>query len=310
MTERRQRRIAAVIAAFNPDDELLANAAAIRAQVDELIVVDDCSSAPAAAGIFTQLQEQGSKVLALPRNSGIAAALNRGIEELEATTSPEFVLTFDQDSLPVPGYVDNALASYERATAAGRKVGFVSAESFSGHRVPALGKADGPSEAFDPMQSGFFIPVSTFSAIGRFETGFFIDCVDSEFTARARAAGYSVPIGAGCEVGHRLGARLPATVFGRPLRFRGSDLSFNYYSPFRMYYIVRNGTTLLRRYWQRNPSWILRRLVEETKAQLLRFAFSPDRRNLLIAAWQGFLDSGRGREGRISNELVNRFRAR
>ncbi|MET3919692.1 glycosyltransferase [Arthrobacter sp. UYEF20] len=310
MTERRQRRIAAVIAAFNPDDDLLANAAAIRAQVDELVVVDDCSADPAAAGILARLQQQGVMVLAMPRNSGIAAALNRGVEELEATTAPEFILTFDQDSLPVAGYVDNALASYLLATAAGRRVGFVSAESFSGHRVPALGKTDGLAEAFDPMQSGFFIPVSTFAAIGRFDSGFFIDCVDSEFTARVRAAGYSVLIGAGCAVDHRLGARLPATVFGRPLRLKGSALSFNYYSPFRMYYIVRNGTTLIRRYWRRNPSWLLRRLVEESKAQLLRFAFSPDRGSLAIAAWHGFRDSSRGREGQISNELVNRFRAR
>jgi rhamnosyltransferase len=308
VTDRHQRRVAAVIAAFNPDEDLLANAAAIRAQVDELIVVDDGSPAPEAAGIFARLRDQGVKVLVQPHNSGIAAALNRGVDELESMASPEFILTFDQDSLPVADYVANALASYTRATASGRKVGFVCAESFSGHRVPALGQADSPAEAFDPMQSGFLVPVSTFTAIGKFETGFFIDCVDSEFTARTRAAGYSVLIGEGCEVGHRLGARLPATVFGRPLRFRGTGLSFNYYSPFRMYYIVRNGTTLVRRYWRRNPSWILRRLVEETKAQLLRFVFSPDRGNLVIAAWHGFLDARRGRQGRISDELVNRFR--
>jgi rhamnosyltransferase len=309
VTERRQRRIAAVIAAFNPDDDLLANAAAIQAQVDELIVVDDCSSSPAAAGIFTRLRKQGITVLDLPRNSGIASALNQGIEALRAATPPDFILTFDQDSLPVAGYVDNALATYERATAAGRRVAFVSAESFSGHKVPILGQSGGFSEAFDPMQSGFFVPASTFAAIGTFEAGLFIDCVDSEYTARARAAGYSVLIGAGCEVGHRLGARLPATLFGRPLRFRGQALSFNYYSPFRMYYIMRNGTTLVRRYWRRDPAWVLRRAVEETKAQLLRFAFSPGRRSLLLAAWQGLVDSSLGRDGQISNELVNRFGA-
>lgn len=310
MTDRHQRRIAAVIAAFNPDEDLLGNAAAIQAQVDELIVVDDHSTDPTAASVFTRLRDQGVKVLVQPHNSGIAAALNRGVAELESTVRPDFILTFDQDSLPVKDYVANALASYTRATASGRKVGFVCAESFSGHRVPALGQGDSPAEAFDPMQSGFFIPVSTFAAIGTFEAGLFIDCVDSEFTARTRAAGYSVLIGEGCEVGHRLGARLPAKVFGRPLRFRGTALSFNYYSPFRMYYIVRNGTTLVRRYWRRNPSWILRRLMEETKAQLLRFAFSPDRGDLVTAAWHGFLDALRGRQGRISNDLAGRFRAR
>ncbi|WP_183164464.1 glycosyltransferase [Arthrobacter oryzae] len=314
MTDRRQRRIAAVIAAFNPDDDLLAHAAAIRAQVDELVVVDDCSTAPDAAGIFSRLTQDGITVLAMPRNSGIAATLNRGVEEVEATTRPEFILTFDQDSLPVAGYVDNALATYDRATAAGHRVGFVSAESFSGHRVPAMsigtGTGTGQPEAFDPMQSGFFVPATTFAAIGRFEAGFFIDCVDSEFTARARAAGYSVLIGAGCAVEHRLGARLPARLFGRQLRFKGNELSFNYYAPFRMYYIVRNGTVLIRRYWRRNPAWLLRRSVEESKAQILRFTFSPDRSSLVAAAWQGLLDAVRGRDGQISNDLLNRFRAR
>ena len=310
MIESPQRRTAAVIAAFNPDDELLTNAAAIAAQVGQLVVVDDGSTSPTAAPIFDHLTEAGVEVLRLDQNSGIAAALNRGIEELGATTRPEFVLTFDQDSLPVPDYVSRALATFDDATAQGKKVGFVSAESFSGHRVPVLGTANGLNEAFDPMQSGFFIPMSTLADVGDFEAGFFIDCVDSEFTARVRAAGYSILIGAGCEVGHRLGARLPAKMLGRPVRLRGNDLSFNYYSPFRMYYIMRNGATLVRRYWRRNPVWVIRRLVEDAKAQLLRFAFSPDRRYLAIAAWEGLVDSCRGRQGRISQDLLNRIQPR
>ncbi|GAA4029862.1 MULTISPECIES: glycosyltransferase [Arthrobacter] len=310
MIESPQRRTAAVIAAFNPDNELLTNAESIAAQVDELIVVDDCSTSSAAESIFDDLAATGVKVLRLGSNSGIAAALNRGIKELESSTRPDFVLTFDQDSLPVREYVANALATYDRAASVGKKVGFVSAETFSGHRVPVLGASNGVSEAFDPMQSGFFIPLSTLAHVGNFEAGFFIDCVDSEFTARVRAAGYSIVIGSGCEVRHRLGARLPAKVFGWPLRLRGKDLSFNYYSPFRMYYIMRNGTTLARRYWRSNPAWVLRRMVEDAKAQLLRFAFSPDRRSLAIAAWEGVVDSCRGRQGRINQDLLNRIQPR
>lgn len=308
MTERHNRRVAAVIAAYNPDDDLLGNATAISQQVDELVVVDDSSTSPISPAIFEQLRARGITVLHQPGNSGIAAALNRGMAEL--SVAPDFVLTFDQDSLPVEDYVSRALDTYERATTSGLKVGFVCPESFSGHKVPTQGLSNGFPEAFDPMQSGFVIPASTFTAIGNFDAGFFIDCVDSEFTARARAAGYSVIVGSGCEVGHQLGARIPAKVLGRPIRLRGFEVSFNYYSPFRMYYIMRNGTTLVRRYWRTNPAWILRRLAEEFKAQLLRFSFSPDRKYLTIAAWEGFLDSCRGKQGRISQELVNRVSAR
>lgn len=308
MTERHNRRVAAVIAAFNPDDDLLGNVAAIRRQVDELVVVDDSSTSPAAAAIFEQLQAQGIQVVHQLSNSGIAAALNRGIGELRV--APDFILTFDQDSLPVDDYVSRALDTYSQATRTGLNVGFVCPESFSGHKVPTQGLSKGFPEAFDPMQSGFVIPSPTLAAIGTFDAGFFIDCVDSEFTARARAAGYNIIVGEGCEVGHRLGARIPAKAWGRQVRLRGIEVSFNYYSPFRMYYIMRNGTTLVRRYWRSNPAWILRRLTEDFKAQLLRFSFSPDRKYLAMAAWHGFLDSCRGKQGRISQELLNRVSAR
>jgi rhamnosyltransferase len=308
VTERHNRRVAAVIAAFNPDDDLLSNAAAIKRQVDELVIVDDSSTSPAASAIFDQLQGPGIQVVRQPANSGIAAALNRGVAELRM--APDFILTFDQDSLPTEDYVSCALDTYDRATASGVKVGFICPESFSGHKVPTQGLSKGFAEAFDPMQSGFMIPSSTLTAIGNFDAGFFIDCVDSEFTARARAAGYNIIVGKGCEVGHRLGARIPAKVWGRPVRLRGVEVSFNYYSPFRMYYIMRNGTTLVRRYWRSNPAWILRRLTEDFKAQLLRFSFSPDRKYLAMAAWQGFLDACSGKQGRISQELLNRVSAR
>jgi rhamnosyltransferase len=310
VTQSGERRIGAVIAAYNPDSDLVDNARSILSQVDELIVVDDCSSAASAVQIFADLTDMGVTVLRQAQNSGIGAAMNRGVEALARSSAPAFVLTFDQDSLPVQHYVASALKTYDDASMAGAKVAFVSAESFSGHRVPVLHTTNGFPEAFDPMQSGFFIPMATFAAIGMFEAGFFIDCVDSEFTARARTAGYSVLAGHGCEVGHRLGRRLPARFMGRSVRLRGNELSFNYYSPVRMYYIMRNGTTLTRRYLPKAPGWVLRRLLEDAKAQVLRFSFSPDRRQLAVAAWAGFRDSLRGRHGRINSELASRVQTR
>ncbi|WP_159826593.1 glycosyltransferase [Arthrobacter sp. 9AX] len=299
-----------MIAAYNPDTDLIANAQAILKQVDELVVVDDCSGGSNAESIFADLAALGITVVHQPENSGIGAALNRGIEALASNATPDFVLTFDQDSMPVPNYVSSALNTYDDAVGAGIKVGFVTAESFSGHRVPTVKARHQFHEAFDPMQSGFFVPMETIDSLGQFEAGFFIDCVDSEYTARARASGFSVLAGQGCEVAHRLGRRLPARLMGHAVRLGGSELSFNYYPPLRMYYIMRNGTTLARRYLAKAPLWVLRRLIEDAKAQLLRFTFSPDRGQLAAAAWAGLRDSFGGRQGRISSELASRVTSR
>jgi rhamnosyltransferase len=225
----------------------------------------------------------GVRVLRRPRNAGIAASLNAGICSAEESWRPDFFVTLDQDSVPVADYADRAVATYRDARAAGLRVGIVVASSYSGHPVHTRGIVDRFTAAFDPMQSGFVIPRETIEAIGDLDEGLVIDGVDSEYTARARAAGLEVIVGAGCDIRHQLGRRDPARLFGRPLRVFGRHLGYNYHSPQRVYYIARNGTTLTRRYLLKDPAWVLRRLGEETKAHLLRLAFSPNRRAIATA---------------------------
>lgn len=247
-------------------------------------------------------------MIRLPRNAGIAASLNAGIRAAEAEWRPEYVVTFDQDSVPVDDYAERAVATYREARAAGRRVGFVVASSYSGHPVHTRGEVAGFAVAFDPMQSGFVIARETLHAIGHLDEGLVIDGVDSEYTARARAAGLDVLVGAGCDIRHQLGRRDPARLFGRPLRVLGRELSYNYHSPQRVYYIARNGTTLTRRYLRKDPSWVLRRLGEETKAHILRLAFSPNRLAIASAMVAGYRDSFRGRTGVIPEPLARRLR--
>ncbi|KJC64140.1 glycosyltransferase [Agreia bicolorata] len=301
-SELRASGVVAIVASYRPDAELVSTAISLTEQFEHVVVVDDGSPAEFADRLDA-IDATGVRVIRRPQNAGIAATLNAGIRAAEASWHPDFFVTFDQDSVPVDGYADRALATFREARAAGRRVGFVVASSYSGRAVRLRGDVAGFAVAFDPMQSGFVIARETIEAIGHLDEGLVIDGVDSEYTARARAAGFDVLVGAGCDIRHQLGRRDPARLFGRPLRLFGREISYNYHSPKRVYYIARNGTTLSRRYLLKDPAWVLRRLVEETKAHVLRLAFSPNRRAIVAAMAAGYRDSFRGRTGAISNSV-------
>lgn len=299
--------VVAVVAAFRPEADLIANVASVAPQVDGVVVVDDGSPA-GSDDVWGALSAAGALVVHQPANAGIAAALNAGIAEARRRWQPEFVLTLDQDSALTPGYVEHAVDTYRRATASGIAVGLVSASSYGDQPTPVRRSPDAFPRAFDPMQSGTLIPVATLKALGPLDEGLFIDGVDSEYTARAGAAGLAVLTGEGCRLEHGLGRREPTTVFGRPVTVLGRPLSYNYHAPSRVYYIARNGTVLTLRHLRDDPAWVLRRLTEETKAHGMRLVLGRDRGKLLRAMAAGYADALRGRGGRIPDRLADKLR--
>lgn len=304
---KRRPTVAAIIAAYGPPESLVETVTLLLQQLDHVVVVDD-GSPSTSAPTFTRIAATGATVIHQPENAGIAAALNAGLRVSDANWTPDFYLTLDQDSRVTGRYVEFGLKTFNDAHAAGLDVGYICASSYSGHPIPVEASKDGFLHAFDPMQSGFLLPRSTVEMIGNFEEGFFIDGVDSEYTMRARNAGLNVLVGKGCDIEHDLGQRRPGLLLGRKIRIRGVELSYNYHAPARVYYICRNGTILTKRYALKAPRWVVRRLIEELKAHVLRFTFSPNRGLLLRAAIRGIWDGLKGATGRTPLELERRIR--
>lgn len=300
-------RTVAVVAAYRPDAALPDRVRATAEQVEGVVVVDDGSTDAATDGVLAEAERAGATVVRRGRNAGIAAALNVGVAEARRLGATH-VLTLDQDSRPGAGYVAAALDTLRRAEAAGLAVGFVAAASYGPHPAPTRRGPAGFVRAFDPMQSGLVIPVATLDRVGGFDEGLVIDGVDSEFTARVGAAGLLALVGEGCRLEHALGRREPTTLFGRPVRIAGRELSYNYHAPTRVYYIARNGTALTRRYAASDPAWVARRLVEETKAHGMRVVLGRDRVRTLRAMAAGFADGLRGRTGPIPERTERALR--
>lgn len=300
--------VAAVIAAYRPDADIVANVEAAAAQVSGVVVVDDGSPAGASGRVLDAVEAVGAVVVRQPENRGIAAALNAGIAEARRRWAPEFVLTLDQDSTLTSGFVEGAVGTFHRATEAGLRVGLVAASAYGEHPTPTRRSPDAFARAFDPLQSGSLVPVAVLDAVGGFDEGLVIDGVDSEFTARLNAAGLAVLVSDGSVLEHKLGRREPATFFGHPVRLGGREITYNYHPPSRVYYITRNGATLAGRYLRSDPGWVIRRLVEETKAHGMRLVLGRDRGKLLRAMAAGVGDAAARRSGLIPGAVAQRLR--
>ncbi|MCC9196005.1 glycosyltransferase [Arthrobacter sp. zg-Y820] len=290
--------VTAVISAFNPPADLVAKVERLLKQVDHVVVVDD-GSPKDVSEVLAGLESAGALVLRQESNMGIAAALNAGIAAARRF-SPEWYLTLDQDSELDPDYVERALQAAEAAKRAAVPVGMVCAESHN--RLPVMLQKPGEDfpEAFDPMQSGTLIPASTLEAVGMLEDDLFIDCVDSEYTARIRQHGLKAIIAPGCNITHAVGDARPMRLGTWHVTVGGQKRFVHSHAPFRVYYITRNGIVMYRRYATKQPVWVLRRIGLEVVFYGVRVVYGPHRLRQIAAIGLGIRDALTGRMGKIS----------
>src|SRR5690349_18335653 len=94
-------RCCAVVVTFFPGEDLESNLRAIAAECERVVVVDNGSG----EDIGRRLQNvDGVELLALEKNHGVAAALNVGARRA-IELGCDWMLTFDQDSRPEPGFL-------------------------------------------------------------------------------------------------------------------------------------------------------------------------------------------------------------
>lgn len=307
--------VAAVVAAFEPDGELLEVVEQALAQCDSVIVVDDGSpsrstGATAAVGaVLAACAAAGARVIEQPENAGIASALNAGIREARRLGA-RYVLTLDQDTHIESGYVTKALNHLALAGSVGADAAMVSPSLINDDVAPFWFADKGLTLAFEPIQSGLLIPCTVFDTIGLFEEDLFIDCVETEFYLRARAHGMQALVVPGTRIRHRLG-RTASWVPPWPLRpillrgrGPGATIEFTEHPPFRNYYISRNRLVLYRRYARAEPLWCAVSVAKDTLIRgraMLIGTQRPARIRLSVAGVRAALA---GDTGKIPDGLV------
>jgi len=297
--------IASVTVAYNGAKVLQQHIEALLGQMrplQEIIVVDNGSSDGTCALIAERYPQV--TLLRLPENLGVGGGLAAGMTYAALEKRHDWVLTFDQDSVPNDGALETLLNGTESLRDVEGKVGIAAAmpvHAETGVCYPPLMWRDGfvkPSAELlqQPIwfadlviTSGCMVRREVVEKVGLPRTDFFIDFVDFEYCLRVRASGYKIAVIPRAELGHEIGNAREVWFLGRQRLWPG-------YAPWREYYYSRN---LAYAGWHLYPNggtkrFVLGHLARHAGAVVL---FSPKKVACLRKMAQGFSDGWRAKLG-------------
>lgn len=264
-----------IIVTYNPNllDELFCQC---KKFTDYVVVVDNNSS---NLNYILQLCYQYSfKCIPLEENKGIAEAINKGLVYI-LNLGVDWIITFDQDSLPP----DSLLQYYNEIIIKEDNIGLIGVGfDYIVNDLPNVSSLK-YSHSHDQITSGLLHNANMIREIGGYESKYFIDCVDFEYSLRAAKYGYNTFSMIDKIMTHSLGCPKIVKVLGVPF------VTMNH-NAFRQYYIVRNHIWLARSYMRLYPGFIISKfyhlLVRLTKTIL----FDDDRKSKIKRIIAGLKD--------------------
>lgn len=282
-------RICAVVTAFYPDAEFEQRLVTVLPQIDILVVVDNTPGGGCKkrlASIFANITN--ASVIELGDNQGIAAALNKGLEQA-LLHHCDLMITLDQDTICYPEMVNTLVTVVNDSTPAIAVVGGNYLDVRNGRtKVSEQGHEKWISQK-TVITSGCVIDTRLAQEAGGFREDYFIDQVDHEFCLRMRKLGYGIAITRKTVMSHSVGEadgpRLPG--FGV---LPGQ-------SPWRKYFVARNSLVTIASYLRTDPIWCFTRLARLMLGLLVTLAFEKNRLTKAKAFLLGCFDAARYRMG-------------
>lgn len=241
------KKIYALIVVFFPDKEKLGRLIdSLRFQVNEIILLNNGVDED-----FDINQYKGVHILDMGGNIGIGGALNKGFYFLK-NKAPEFVVTFDQDSLAAEEQISKLVESWNAIPEGSKRKGaigpafydlrkginfeypFFRSNGISIERIYDQGQ--GIVEVDALITSGMLVPYYMYEDENKFSEELFIEFVDTEWCFRTLNKGFQHY---GCfltKMQHELSDDAPKKILG---------VFLLKYSPFRRYYYFRNLVSMI-----------------------------------------------------------------
>jgi rhamnosyltransferase len=231
----------AVVVSYNGRESTRRTILALLGQVGHIHVVDNGSDADSIEILDSLARENRISIDRLGKNRGVGHALNLGVAHARRIGCT-WLLTMDQDSVVDSGTIE----AYRSAILFDRQVA-----SLSPRTSAKASDTDAKYVNIDSaITSGNLVHISVFDKIGLYDEGFFIDCIDFDFSLRLRRAGYKLLRVQNAEMRHQLGelTSLPTYV----TRF------YAQHSATRRYYMTRNYLYLMERHLLHFPAFIIK----------------------------------------------------
>jgi rhamnosyltransferase len=288
-----KNNICAVITSYNPDLGFSDRLNVVLNQVDKLIIIDNNSDSSTLALLNELSKNINIHIIYNLINLGVAGALNQGILRAMDNNYP-WILMLDQDTLISDVLVKeiclilNKLNDIEHVAIIGPSYNFENRRCF--FRTKAE-EASSYQEVKSVITSGSLISLDIFEKIGPFRDDLFIDFVDTEYCLRARAKGYKVLKMRSVLMQHKIGS---VTMHNLPWRITGTSN----HSPLRRYYMMRNNIIVARKYFCKDPLWVVGSLITRLKSTILLVCFEKQRLIKLKYSALGFIDGLSGKLNR------------
>lgn len=290
-------RLWAAVIVFHPNLERLRRAVQVIApQVQRVLILDNT---PNMTGLAALCAELGVAYMPMHENLGTGYAMNRAWEQVIAENA-DGLICFDQDSDCGATLIAALRQSWDLLTQKGADpgaIGPVWRDQRSGKMMTTLTPNSwlrkpvnqAPQTEVDHLiTSGCLIPREVFQAVGPFKEAFFLDCVDTEWSLRARSKGYRLFVAKDAELSHTIGEELISL---------GAH-SLMVHAPWRTHLMVRNHILLWRSPWLglrwkiRDAGWVLIRA-------LALVLLAPEKGGRMKAIFQAIWDGLKGKSGKV-----------
>ncbi|MCR5592624.1 MAG: glycosyltransferase [Saccharofermentans sp.] len=276
-------KLACCVVLYNPDDSVVRNIATYSKDVDVVFAVDNSDAGN--EDITNKIMAlENVEVISMNGNMGIAAALNKGLNEA-SKRGFKYLLTMDQDSYfdggTLPRYIEKAQDVFE-----------------SDEKIIQVGIHNSGDKEDDPVTnkedadwlitSGSIMDVEASLEVGGFLEKLFIDEVDREFNYRAAREGYKFRRVLDLTMQHNLGAPIKGKILGRSFEAMG-------HSKIRKYYIFRNCTYVMQNYPQTRKAYRYFLFTQFVKTILVE----DDKWNKIKFMRRGKADARKGKFGKL-----------
>jgi rhamnosyltransferase len=273
-----KKEICCLIITFNPGELLKRLVDIIWDQVDKIIIVDNNSEGEPLELLLNIFRDEKIYLIHNNKNFGIAQALNIGVSYV-IKLNYDWVITFDQDSIPNDNFVDLLTEVYWLYPEKD-KIGAIGAnypENNLKIRNINYKKID------YLITSGCLLSVNAFRQIGGFREDFFIDNVDLEYSLRLRMNKKVLLITKDFAMLHSIGDSKTYNL--NLIHVKSSNHNYT-----RRYYMARNHIILSKKYILKFPYFISKLNFFFFLSLVKIIVVENDKKKKVIASCKGLLD--------------------